>query len=70
MYKVTGRATLSWNELSEVLLEVETLVNRRPLSYVEDDLRLPILTPASFLFQRSHQLPEQPVWQIKDKENF
>ena len=68
MYKVTGRATLSWDELSEVLLEVETLVNRRPLSYVEDDLGLPILTPASFLFQRSPQLPEQPVWQIKDKD--
>ena len=51
------------------MLDVETLVNRRPLSYVEDDLGLPILTPASFLFQPpSPQFPEQPAWQIKDKD--
>ncbi|XP_068712807.1 uncharacterized protein [Montipora foliosa] len=68
MFKVIGRATLSWDELSEVLLDVEIQVNRRPLSYVEDDLELPILTPASFLFQRSPQLPEEPAWQIKDKD--
>ena len=68
MYKVIGRATLSWDELSEVLMDVETQVNRRPLSYVEDDLELPTLTPASFLFQRSSQLPEGPAWQIHDKD--
>ncbi|XP_068758061.1 uncharacterized protein [Montipora capricornis] len=68
MFKVIERATLSWDELSEVLLDVEIQVNRRPLSYVEDDLELPILTPASFLFQRSPQLPEEPAWQIKDKD--
>ena len=68
MFKVIGRATLSWDELSEVLLDVEIQVNRRPLSYVEDDLELPILTPASFLFQRSPKLPEEPAWQVKDKD--
>ena len=67
MFKVIGRATLSWDELSQVLLDVETQVNHRPLSYVEDDLDLPILTPASFLFHGSPQLPEEPAWQIKDK---
>ena len=50
------------------MLDVETQINRSPLSYVEDDLELPILTPASFLFQHSPQLPEQPAWQIKDKD--
>ena len=68
MYKVIGRATLSWHELSEVLLDADTQINRRPLSYVEDDLELPILTPASFLFQRFLQLSEQPAWKIKDKD--
>ena len=51
MYKAIGGATLTWSELSEVLLDVETQVNRRPLSYVEDDVELPILTPATFLYQ-------------------
>ena len=68
MYKVIGRATLSWDKLSEVLLDADTSVNRRPLSYVEDELELPILTPTSFLFQGSPQLPEKPAWKIKDKD--
>ncbi|KAL9976578.1 hypothetical protein ACROYT_G013899 [Oculina patagonica] len=49
----------SWSELCEVMLDVETELNLRPLSYVEDDLQLPLLTPSSFLFQRSLCLPEQ-----------
>ena len=48
--KVIGGASLSWNELTEVLLDVETQVNRRPLGYVKDDVELPILTPASLMF--------------------
>lgn len=59
MYKVIGGATLTWPELSEVLLDVETQVNRRPLSYVEDDVEFPILTPSTFLYQRTNQLPEE-----------
>ena len=53
MYKVIGGGSLFWNELTDVLLEVETQVDRRPLNYVEDDPDLPILTPATFLFQRT-----------------
>ena len=41
---------MSWSELNEVILDVETQVNRRPLGYVEDDVELPILTPASLMF--------------------
>ena len=47
MRKVIGKGILSWNELSEVLLDVEIQVNRRPLSYVGEDVE-PLLTPASF----------------------
>ena len=32
------------------------------MSYVEDDVQLPILTPATFLFQRTNRLPEQEPW--------
>ena len=31
MYKVIGGGVLTWDELSEVLLDVETQINRRPL---------------------------------------
>ena len=65
-YKVIGGGMLTWSELSEVVLDVETHLNRRPLSYVEDDVQLPLLTPASFLFQRSIRLPERQPWREED----
>ena len=68
MYKVIGGGVLTWDELSEVLLDVETQINRRPLSYVEDDVELPILTPSSFMFQRTNQIPEQDTWRIEDPD--
>ncbi|XP_068687756.1 uncharacterized protein [Montipora foliosa] len=60
--KTIGVTTLTWDELSDVLLDVEVQINRRPLSYVDDDVQLPILTPSAFLFQRSNSLPEQEPW--------
>ena len=54
-------------ELSEVILDVEVQVNRRPLSYVEDDVQLPVLTPSSYLFQRSNLLPEKEPWREETK---
>lgn len=50
---------MTWDELSDVILDVEVQINRRPLSYVNDDVQLPILIPSTFLFQRSNVLPEQ-----------
>ena len=58
MYKVIGRATLIWDELCDVILDVKIQINRRPLSYMEDDLELLTLTPNTFLFQRTSDLPE------------
>ncbi|XP_028397808.1 uncharacterized protein LOC114521540 [Dendronephthya gigantea] len=65
-YKCVGNATLSWSELAEVVLDVEIQLNGRPLSYVEEDIDLPLLTPASFLFQRTNRLPEQEPWREED----
>ena len=59
---------LSWVELIELVLEVETQLNRRPLSYVEDDVQLPVFTPASFLFQRANRLPELEPWREENRD--
>jgi len=53
-----GNGLLRWEELQEVLLDVEINLNNRPLSYVEDDVQLPLLTPNSLLFVNSNVLPE------------
>ena len=67
-FKSIGGSTLTWAELCEVVLDVETQLNRRPLSYVEEDVQLPILTPAAFLFQRSNRLPEREPWREEDAD--
>ena len=56
--KVIGCGLLSWQELEEVLLDVEITLNDRPLSYVEDDMALPILTPNSMMFATTNILPD------------
>ena len=38
MYKAIGNGQLRWYELEEVILDVETTLNKRPLGYVEDDI--------------------------------
>ena len=68
MHKVIGGGALTWTELSDVLLDVETQINRRPLSYVEDDIELPTLTPSTFLFQRTRQLPLEETWRIEEPD--
>ena len=55
--KTIGNGLLRWKELQEVLLDVEITLNR-PLSYVEDDVQMPLLTPNAMLLLNSNLLPE------------
>jgi hypothetical protein len=59
LYKSIGHGNLRWKELEEVLLDVETTVNNRPLSYIEDDVQMPMLTPNSMQFVQPTQIPEE-----------
>ena len=58
LYKSIGGGLLTWAELQDVLLDVEVALNNRPLSYVEDDPQLPVLTPNLLLFGPPNLLPE------------
>ena len=51
VYKSIGSSMLTWNELEEVLLDIELTLNNRPLIYVEDNVQLPVLTPNTFLHE-------------------
>ena len=57
LYKTIGNGFLSWSELEDVILDVEVTLNNRPLSYVEDDVQLPVLTPNSLQFCRLQLYP-------------
>ncbi|XP_046841041.1 uncharacterized protein LOC124435136 [Xenia sp. Carnegie-2017] len=67
-YKVVGKGLLKFDELAEVVLDVEICMNNRPLSYVEDDVELPVLTPSSFVLQQTNVIPEVESHHIKDGE--
>ena len=65
-YKTIGNATLRWSELEELVLDVEIALNNRPLSYLEDDVQLPLLTPNSMLNLNPNDLPNLESSQIPD----
>ena len=58
-YKAIGWAFLIFDELEEVVLNVEVAVNNHPLSYVEHDVELPVLTPVTMMYAQCNLLPEQ-----------
>ena len=58
LYKTIGNGHLKWNELQELLLDIELALNCRPLSYLENGVQLPSLTPNSMLFVGSTFAPE------------
>ena len=55
LYKSLGRRSLRWSELEEVLLDVEINMNR-PLTYIEEDIQRPILTPNSMILGRDTKM--------------
>lgn len=68
MSKTIGNAYLTFDELKEVLLDVEIALNGRPLSYVEDDAQLAVLTPNSMLYTQPNVLPEREPYHEEDPQ--
>ena len=65
IYKTLGKACLTWRELEEVTLDVETTLNNLPLGSVEDDVELPILTP-NMMFGLTNHLPVEDASFVED----
>ena len=68
LQKTIGGGCLKWNEMEEVLLDVEVALNNRPLSYVEEDIQMPTLTPSSMLFVGSNAIPELEAHNEEEKD--
>ena len=69
-HKTIGSGMLTWAELQDVILDVEVTLNNRPLSYVEDDLQLPVLTPNSLLFGQPNPLPELECHHLETPDRY
>ena len=61
LYKGIGRANLSWNELEEVLLDVEATLHNLPLCYMEGDVQLPVLAPSTMTMGQPKLIPEEDL---------
>lgn len=68
MRKRIGNAQLTYDELKELLLDVKVALNNRALSYVEEDVQLPVLTPNSMLYTQPNAIPEMPPHHEEDPE--
>lgn len=68
LYKVIGGSSLKWKELAEVVLDVEISLNNRPLTYVEDDVELSVLTPNLMITGESYVLPDEESDSTEEEE--
>ncbi|XP_065069727.1 uncharacterized protein LOC135694786 [Rhopilema esculentum] len=66
LYKVIRKANLKLPELKEVMLDVETILNNRPLCYVEDDIQMPELTPNVMMLGSNNVLLQEDIEAIND----
>ena len=66
--KVVGRRFLSYSELEEVLLDVETSMNNRPLLYQGEEFEQPVLTPNTLLIGKPTPILEQDLEKIGEED--
>ena len=70
LFKSLGKTNLRWNELESVLLDVEVNLNNQPLTYIEDNIQYPILTPNSMLLGRYTVMLEEDLEEEDDRNSW
>ena len=66
LYMTLVRTSLRWSELEEVLSNAEINMNNRPLTYIEEDIQCPILTPNSMTLGRDTKMVDENM--VDDEE--
>ena len=56
LYKSIRGANLTWHELEETILDAKITLNNRPLTYLDDDVQLPVLTTNPIMFPHPNVL--------------
>lgn len=59
LYKTLGAAKVTLKEMEDTLLDIQLVVNNRPLTYCEEDIELPLLTPNMLIHGKSIYIPEE-----------
>ena len=68
LYKTVGKSKLELHELAEVLTDIETTLNNRPLIYMEEDTEFPVLRPNSLVLGQQLIIPNEDPENIQDKD--
>ena len=68
LHKTVGNGCLRWNELQDILLDVEVALNNRPLTYLTYPIQMPTLTPNAMMFVGSTSLPELAAHHLEDTD--
>ncbi len=66
--KAIGRASLTFDQLKEVLMDVEVTLNNRPLGYMEEDIESLPLTPNTLIHGANISLPEEDMDDLEEDE--
>ncbi|XP_070550022.1 uncharacterized protein [Ptychodera flava] len=69
LLKAIGRALLKFEELEEVLLDVETFMNNRPLCYMEEDFEQVVITPNLLLRGQPARFLEESIDDMDDSRD-
>ena len=67
LYKTVGKSKLELHELAEVLTDIETTLNNRPLTYMEENIEFPVLRPNSLVLGQQLIIPNEDPENIQDK---
>ena len=59
LFKATGRANLTKQELEEILPDTEIVLNNWSLIYVEEDIQMPVLTSNTLLHGQRIMIAEE-----------
>ena len=73
MYRTIGKTLLTWADLEEVLLDIDNqiilILNNRPLTYIEEEIDYPILTPNSLIVGYDVIFPDAALYESKSTSN-
>ena len=68
LHKKSGNGCLRWKGPQDILLDVEVALNCGPLTYLEDDIQMPTLTPNAMMFVGSMFAPELAPHHLEDAD--
>ena len=68
LYKTFRNSKLGSKELEGVLIDVETPLNSKSLTYIEVDIQLSVLTPYLLVLGKTPVIPNKDPTDIKNKD--